>query len=106
MSLERDPVCGMSVDPNQAAAKVEHGGKTYYFCAPGCAKRFQQAPEKYLQPDLQSANNVSERPGLVNLNAGPQSTGAAAAALATKQEKYKASHATVPEADHRATTQN
>src|SRR5258706_11753222 len=47
--MERDPVCGMTVEPNKAAAKVEHGGKAYYFCAPGCAKRFQQAPEKYLQ---------------------------------------------------------
>src|ERR1700724_553492 len=37
--MERDPVCGMSVDPNKAAAKVERGGKMYYFCAPGCAKR-------------------------------------------------------------------
>jgi Cu+-exporting ATPase len=47
--MERDPVCGMSVDSSKAAAKVEHGDKTYYFCAQGCAKRFQQAPEKYLQ---------------------------------------------------------
>src|ERR1700676_209328 len=46
--MERDPVCGMSVDPNKAAAKVEQSRKTYYFCAPGCAKRFQQAPDKYL----------------------------------------------------------
>ena len=29
--MERDPVCGMSVDPQKAAAKVEYAGKTYYF---------------------------------------------------------------------------
>jgi Cu+-exporting ATPase len=61
--LERDPVCGMNVDPQKAAAKIDYGGKTYYFCAPGCAKRFQQAPEKYL-------TKSEERPapaGLVNL---------------------------------------
>jgi len=29
--MERDPVCGMTVDPAKAAAFVEHGGKTYYF---------------------------------------------------------------------------
>src|SRR6202158_3325980 len=46
--MDRDPVCGMNVDPGKAAAKAEHAGKTYYFCAPGCAKRFQQAPGKYL----------------------------------------------------------
>jgi len=46
--VERDPVCGMSVDPQKAAAKVEHAGKAYYFCAPGCARRFEKEPEKYL----------------------------------------------------------
>jgi Cu+-exporting ATPase len=46
--MERDPVCGMDVDPEKAKAKVEHGGKSYYFCSPGCAKRFEQAPERFL----------------------------------------------------------
>jgi P-type Cu+ transporter len=47
--MERDPVCGMTVDPAKAAARVEHGGKEYYFCAPGCAKEFSANPEAYLQ---------------------------------------------------------
>src|SRR5262249_25184323 len=47
--MERDPVCGMTVVPDKAAARVEHAGKTYYFCAPGCAQRFAENPEKYLQ---------------------------------------------------------
>jgi Cu+-exporting ATPase len=46
--MERDPVCGMNVDPEKAKAKVEHGGKSYYFCSAGCAQKFEQAPEKYL----------------------------------------------------------
>ncbi len=46
--MELDPVCGMNVDPEKAKAKVEHGGKSYYFCCGGCAQKFQQAPEKYL----------------------------------------------------------
>src|SRR6202035_3009129 len=86
--MERDPVCGMSVDPNKAAAKVEHAGTTYYFCAPGCAKRFQQAPDKYLQRDLQPAKNVSAPTGLVNLHASRRSAAAADAPTA-KQEKNK-----------------
>src|ERR1700687_543581 len=94
MSLERDPVCGMSVDPNQAAAKVEHGGKPYYFCAPGCAKRFQQAPEKYLQP----AKTQAAPSGLVNLHGASLSS--AAAAPATK-DAAQARHepSVVPTAD-------
>ena len=43
-----DPVCGMEVDPASAAASLEHGGRTYYFCSAGCAENFQAAPPKYL----------------------------------------------------------
>ena len=46
--MERDPVCGMNVDPEEAKAKREHGGRSYYFCSGGCAQKFEQAPEKYL----------------------------------------------------------
>jgi Cu+-exporting ATPase len=46
--LERDPVCGMSVDPLKAAAESKHAAKTYYFCSAGCAKRFSKEPEKFL----------------------------------------------------------
>jgi len=45
---EKDPVCGMSVDPAKAAGKVDHAGKTYYFCSPRCAERFRNEPEKFL----------------------------------------------------------
>jgi P-type Cu+ transporter len=45
--LETDPVCGMKVQPEKAAATVEHGGRTWYFCAPGCAKKFQANPGQY-----------------------------------------------------------
>jgi Cu+-exporting ATPase len=46
--MERDPVCGMTVDPERAKARVEHAGKAYYFCCEGCASKFSVAPEKYL----------------------------------------------------------
>jgi Cu+-exporting ATPase len=46
--VERDPVCGMNVEPERAAARVEHGGTSYYFCSAGCARRFEQAAETYL----------------------------------------------------------
>jgi Cu+-exporting ATPase len=45
---EIDPVCGMTVDPATAAATVEHEGRTYYFCAKGCASAFQTEPSNYL----------------------------------------------------------
>jgi Cu+-exporting ATPase len=46
--MERDPVCGMTVDPERAAATAEHDGKTYYFCCAGCAGKFRADPQKYL----------------------------------------------------------
>jgi Cu+-exporting ATPase len=46
--MERDPVCGMNVDTEKAKAKVEHGRKSYYFCSAGCAKKFEQTPERFL----------------------------------------------------------
>ncbi|MGA2904192.1 MAG: YHS domain-containing protein, partial [Candidatus Korobacteraceae bacterium] len=46
--LEKDPVCGMNVDPAKPAATLTHAGKTYYFCCRGCADKFKAGPEKYL----------------------------------------------------------
>jgi P-type Cu+ transporter len=46
--MERDPVCGMTVDPALAKSTAEHQGKTYYFCCEGCAGKFRAAPERYL----------------------------------------------------------
>jgi YHS domain-containing protein len=48
--MEKDPVCGMDVDPRTARQKTDYNGKTYYFCGPGCKKAFEAAPEKYLDP--------------------------------------------------------
>ena len=44
-----DPVCHMEVDESKAAAKYDHKGKTYYFCAQGCKQAFEKEPEKYLK---------------------------------------------------------
>ncbi|MGH9779687.1 MAG: heavy metal-binding domain-containing protein, partial [Candidatus Acidiferrales bacterium] len=45
---EKDPVCGMMVDPGRAAGKHDYRGKTYYFCNPRCLEKFRAQPEKYL----------------------------------------------------------
>lgn len=49
--MVKDPVCGMDVDPANAADSVEYKGQTYYFCAPGCKVAFEKEPEKYLNKD-------------------------------------------------------
>lgn len=43
-----DPVCGMAVAVEGAAATAVHEGVTYYFCCPGCRGRFQRDPDRYL----------------------------------------------------------
>ncbi|HYA61624.1 MAG TPA: heavy metal translocating P-type ATPase [Candidatus Sulfotelmatobacter sp.] len=60
--MERDPVCGMSVEAEKAKARVAHGGKTYYFCCGGCAQRFQQDPEKYLAAPAGDKNLTMSMP--------------------------------------------
>jgi Cu+-exporting ATPase len=47
--VERDPVCGMQIDPRQAAAKMDYRGKTYYFCSEDCHRKFMQNPQQYVQ---------------------------------------------------------
>src|SRR5712671_4516653 len=50
-ALEKDPVCGMTVDPSRAKATHEHAGKKYYFCCAGCLGKFSADPAKYLMPE-------------------------------------------------------
>jgi YHS domain-containing protein len=47
IEMAKDPVCDMEVDEKTAAATSEYKGKTYYFCAPGCKKAFDENPDKY-----------------------------------------------------------
>ena len=54
IKMELDPVCGMMVNPSEAAGTSEYNGKTYYFCAPGCKRDFDKDPEKYLSEADQS----------------------------------------------------
>src|SRR6266481_6065876 len=59
----KDPVCGMMVDPQKAARKVEHGGQTYYFCSARCAERFEKNPEKFLvSPGTAGMEHHSSQP--------------------------------------------
>ena len=45
-ALERDPICGMLLDPAQAPAKLESGGETLYFCSRGCLHEYEGRERK------------------------------------------------------------
>ena len=46
-----DPVCGMEVDEETAAATYEYKARTYYFCAVGCKDKFAREPEKFVKEE-------------------------------------------------------
>jgi Cu+-exporting ATPase len=49
--MAKDPVCGLTVSPETAAATYEYQGRTYFFCAAGCKVAFGKDPEQYLRQD-------------------------------------------------------
>jgi P-type Cu+ transporter len=53
----KDPVCGMTVDPDRAAAQSVHDGKTFYFCCQSCATKFAASPGKYLSTASSTPTN-------------------------------------------------
>ena len=48
--MAKDPICGMDVDEKTARHTTEYQGQTYYFCAPGCKRTFDQDPAQYAEP--------------------------------------------------------
>ena len=54
-----DPVCGMEVDPAQAAAVVERGNEKHYFCSIRCRDRF--AGEETSQHEFAHKHQHSHR---------------------------------------------
>lgn len=46
-AIVRDPVCGMTVDPDAGKPTAEHDGHTYYFCSQSCQQKFVANPDAY-----------------------------------------------------------
>src|SRR6266851_8502616 len=61
----KDPVCGMDVNPATARYKTLHNGKEYFFCSAGCLAKFQATPEKILSSLPKPMGS-----GLVSLGSG------------------------------------
>jgi Cu+-exporting ATPase len=83
--MERDPVCGMTVDPARAKHTFERDGKTIFFCSAGCVEKFRADPARY-----------GDAPGLAGTS--PMGSGAKAPSLARANARaespasYKALH--------------
>ncbi len=59
----RDPVCGMNVVEEKAAAVLEHAGQRYYFCGVGCAAKFKADPQQYLETKPEASSKPALKEG-------------------------------------------
>jgi Cu+-exporting ATPase len=50
-----DPVCGMTISPEDAVGTHSYHGVRYHFCNPGCLEKFKADPEHYLKPAQQES---------------------------------------------------
>ncbi len=48
MAKVKDPVCGMMIDDQQAAAQSDYEGTHVYFCSAACKAKFDDDPRKYV----------------------------------------------------------
>ncbi len=69
-----DPVCGMTVDvakAEEAGLTLEHEGKTFAFCRPGCMRAFQEEPAIYAaKAERAHAITVPQSSGLPVIDEG------------------------------------
>jgi putative ABC transport system ATP-binding protein len=49
VTMATDPVCGMTVERERAAATLDFDGVTYYFCSKGCRAEFEGEPERFAE---------------------------------------------------------
>lgn len=58
--LVRDPVCGMWIEPEDAADETLYKDKIFYFCAQGCKIAFEREPEKFISENQKKETRVEE----------------------------------------------
>jgi Cu+-exporting ATPase len=54
----KDPVCGMTVDPDKTEYHAHHADQDYHFCSAGCRTKFVADPDHYLSPDRSAAQEA------------------------------------------------
>lgn len=50
--MVKDPVCGMDISEDSAAAQESYQGTTWYFCSESCHDKFQAAPAQYVESGI------------------------------------------------------
>jgi len=67
----KDPVCGMDVDPQKAAASHVHENHSYYFCSTHCHTKFKNNPAAYLHKQ-RAPNNLADDTALYTCPMHPE----------------------------------
>ncbi|HXE27042.1 MAG TPA: heavy metal translocating P-type ATPase [Stellaceae bacterium] len=61
----KDPVCGMSVDPQKTQHRTRFNDQDYFFCNPRCREKFIADPAKYVAPKPAEAPPAPAAPGTI-----------------------------------------
>lgn len=55
----KDPVCGMTIAPEEAFGKSDFQGETFYFCSSGCREKFAANPAQFISPKKETVKTNS-----------------------------------------------
>jgi len=55
-----DPVCGMTISPDDAVGHIDYNGQTYYFCSQSCLDQFRATPEAFLGQRPATATTLAD----------------------------------------------
>jgi YHS domain-containing protein len=69
-AISLDPVCGMGVDPDQAAGSAVHAGRLYHFCSTACLNKFEADPARYVTVDAGAGPATAQTPARHGLPRG------------------------------------
>lgn len=63
-SGEKDPVCGMTVDPADSAGSFTFDAQTYHFCSDHCLEKFKKSPKDFLsgETDKRPREKIASAP--------------------------------------------
>lgn len=61
MATVTDPVCGMSIDTQSAAATSKYAGDDFYFCSVECKREFDANPSKYVNNTARADTTEKDR---------------------------------------------
>lgn len=54
-AASKDPVCGMTVQPEVTPHRAQHAGQSFFFCSARCQAKFTKNPSRYLESKVPPA---------------------------------------------------